>query len=61
MKDMPQSLLHSLKLYDPDFKPYRRNPETLGQKMGAPGHEGLKTSYWRWEKENITGTVSTDP
>jgi 2-oxoglutarate/2-oxoacid ferredoxin oxidoreductase subunit alpha len=46
---------------EPDFKPYRRNPETLVRKWALPGTEGLLHRIGGLEKENITGSVSTDP
>ncbi|MEA5110295.1 2-oxoglutarate oxidoreductase subunit KorA [bioreactor metagenome] len=46
---------------DPDFKPYRRNPETLARKWALPGTEGLRHRVGGLEKEDIFGNVSTDP
>jgi 2-oxoglutarate ferredoxin oxidoreductase subunit alpha len=46
---------------DPDYKPYRRNAETLVRKWALPGTEGLRHRVGGLEKENIVGTVSTDP
>jgi len=62
MKDMP-TITPPLaqRLMTLISKPYRRNPETLARKMGAPGTEGLRHRIGGLEKENITGTVSTDP
>ncbi len=46
---------------DPDYKPYRRNPDTLVRQWAIPGTEGLRHRIGGLEKENIIGTVSTDP
>jgi 2-oxoglutarate ferredoxin oxidoreductase subunit alpha len=49
------------KANDPDYKPYRRDPETLVRQWAIPGTEGLRHRIGGLEKENITGNVSTDP
>lgn len=46
---------------DKEFKPYKRDPETLVRKWALPGTEGLRHRIGGLEKENITGNVSTDP
>ncbi len=46
---------------DPDFKPYRRDAETLARKWAIPGTEGLRHRIGGLEKTNIDGNVSTDP
>jgi 2-oxoglutarate ferredoxin oxidoreductase subunit alpha len=46
---------------DPDFKPYRRDPETLVRKWAIPGTEGLRHRVGGLEKEDVYGNVSTDP
>lgn len=46
---------------DPDFKPYRRNPETLVRGWAIPGTEGLQHRIGGLEKTDIYGAVSTDP
>lgn len=46
---------------DPDYKPYRRDPETFVRKWALPGTEGLRHRVGGLEKENIFGNVSTDP
>lgn len=46
---------------DKDFKPYRRNAETLVRKWALPGTIGLRHRIGGLEKENISGNVSTDP
>lgn len=45
---------------DPDFKPYRRDPETLVRKWAVPGTEGLRHRIGGLEKTNVDGLVSTD-
>lgn len=46
---------------DPDFKPYRRDPETLVRGWAIPGTEGLQHRVGGLEKTDIFGAVSTDP
>jgi 2-oxoglutarate ferredoxin oxidoreductase subunit alpha len=46
---------------EPDYKPYRRDPETLVRKWALPGTEGLRHRIGGLEKENVIGTVTTDP
>ncbi|MDP1621938.1 MAG: 2-oxoacid:acceptor oxidoreductase subunit alpha [Bacteroidales bacterium] len=61
MADMPFIYPPLAEPNDPDFKPYRRNAETLVRKWAIPGTEGLRHRVGGLEKENITGIVSTDP
>jgi len=61
MADMPPINPPIAEANDPDYKPYRRDPETLVRKWAIPGTEGLRHRIGGLEKENITGTVSTDP
>jgi len=46
---------------DKEYKPYLRNAETLVRKWALPGTEGLRHRIGGLEKENIFGTVSTNP
>jgi 2-oxoglutarate ferredoxin oxidoreductase subunit alpha len=61
MADMPEINPPIAEANDPDFKPYRRDPETLVRQWAIPGTEGLRHRIGGLEKENIVGTVSTDP
>ncbi len=61
MADMPPIKPPIAEANDPEFKPYLRNPETLVRQWAIPGTEGLRHRVGGLEKENITGTVSTDP
>jgi len=61
MADMPAINPPIAKANDPDFKPYRRDPVTLVRKWAIPGTEGLRHRIGGLEKEDIIGTVSTDP
>jgi len=49
------------KANDPDYKPYRRDPETLVRQWAIPGTEGLRHRIGGLEKTDIFGLVSTDP
>ena len=46
---------------DPDFKPYRRDPEKLNRFWAIPGTEGLRHRIGGLEKEDGSGNVSHDP
>jgi len=61
VKDLPSITPPIVKPNDPDFKPYRRDAETLARKWALPGTEGLRHRIGGLEKENIIGNVSTDP
>ena len=61
MKDMPKITPPIAEANDPDYKPYRRDPETFVRKWALPGTDGLRHRIGGLEKENIIGTVSTDP
>jgi 2-oxoglutarate ferredoxin oxidoreductase subunit alpha len=61
MADLPKINPPIAKPNDPDYKPYRRNPETFVRQWAIPGTEGLRHRIGGLEKENIIGTVSTDP
>jgi len=61
MASMPPINPPVAKANDPDYKPYRRNPETLVRQWAIPGMDGLRHRIGGLEKENITGSVSTDP
>ena len=61
MADMPAINPPLAKPNDPDFKPYKRDPETLVRQWALPGTEGLRHRIGGLEKEDITGIVSSDP
>jgi 2-oxoglutarate ferredoxin oxidoreductase subunit alpha len=61
MADMPAIHPPLAVANDPDFKPYKRNPETLVRQWAIPGTEGLRHRIGGLEKEDIIGTVSMDP
>jgi 2-oxoglutarate/2-oxoacid ferredoxin oxidoreductase subunit alpha len=46
---------------DPEYKPYRRNPEKLNRYWAIPGTEGLRHRVGGLEKEDVSGNVSHDP
>lgn len=46
---------------NPDYQPYKRNPETLARFWAIPGTPGLEHRIGGLEKEDITGIVSQDP
>lgn len=60
MKDLPVIVPPKAKDNDPEYKPYKRDPETLARLWAVPGQEGLRHRIGGLEKENITGVVTTD-
>lgn len=46
---------------DPDYHPYRRDPETLVREWALPGMEGLRHRVGGLEKMDGEGHLSTDP
>lgn len=61
MADMPEIHPPLAAANDPEFKPYRRNPETLARYWAIPGTEGLRHRIGGLEKEDVVGNLSTDP
>lgn len=61
MSEMPDIKPNLAQPNDPDYKPYRRDSETLARKWALPGTEGLRHRIGGLEKTNIDGNVSTDP
>lgn len=59
--DLPEIHPPLVKANDPDYKPYKRNPERLNRYWAIPGTEGLRHRIGGLEKENIYGNVSHDP
>ncbi|MCK9338458.1 MAG: 2-oxoacid:acceptor oxidoreductase subunit alpha [Bacteroidales bacterium] len=59
--DLPEIHPPLAKPNDPDYKPYRRNPETLVRQWAIPGTEGLRHRIGGLEKSDLDGSVSTDP
>lgn len=60
MADMPEINPPIALPNDPDYKPYRRNPETMARYWALPGTEGLRHRIGGLEKEDGIGNVSTD-
>ncbi|MCL2168130.1 MAG: 2-oxoacid:acceptor oxidoreductase subunit alpha [Lentimicrobiaceae bacterium] len=61
MEDLPPINPPYAKKNDPEFKPYRRDPETLVRQWAIPGTDGLRHRIGGLEKTDIDGLVSTDP
>jgi len=59
--DLPDINPPLVKANDPDFQPYKRDPEKLSRSWAIPGTEGLRHRIGGLEKDNITGNVSHDP
>jgi len=44
-----------------DFKPYRRNPDTLARPWAIPGTPGLEHRIGGIEKQDVTGNINYEP
>ncbi len=60
MHDLPKINVHFATDAE-NFRPYRRNPETLARQWAIPGTPGLEHRIGGIEKQDITGNVSYDP
>jgi 2-oxoglutarate ferredoxin oxidoreductase subunit alpha len=61
MADLPEITPRLVKDNDPDYLPYKRDPEILARSWALPGQEGLRHRVGGLEKEDGPGTVSHDP
>ncbi|MFW5974624.1 MAG: 2-oxoacid:acceptor oxidoreductase subunit alpha, partial [Bacteroidota bacterium] len=61
MKSLPEIKPPIAKENDPDYKPYKRNPDNYVRQWALPGMEGLRHRIGGLEKWDVTGNVSTDP
>jgi 2-oxoglutarate ferredoxin oxidoreductase subunit alpha len=59
--DLPEIIPPVVDANDPDFKPYRRDPEKLNRFWAIPGTDGLRHRIGGLEKEDGSGNVSHDP
>ncbi len=59
--DLPEITPPVVEANDPDYQPYKRDPETLARRWALPGTEGLRHRIGGLEKENGSGNVSHDP
>jgi 2-oxoglutarate/2-oxoacid ferredoxin oxidoreductase subunit alpha len=60
MKDFPEICPPFAKENDPDYLPYRRDPQTFVRQWAIPGMEGLRHRIGGLEKTDGKGEVSTD-
>jgi 2-oxoglutarate ferredoxin oxidoreductase subunit alpha len=60
VKDLPEIHPPIAKADDMDYKPYRRNPETLARQWALPGTKGVLHRIGGLEKTDGAGSVSTD-
>jgi 2-oxoglutarate ferredoxin oxidoreductase subunit alpha len=44
-----------------DFKPYRRNPDTLARPWAIPGTPGLEHRIGGLEKQDVSGNINYEP
>ena len=61
VKDLPEIKPLLVKDNDPDYQPYKRDPETLARSWALPGQPGLRHRIGGLEKADITGVISYDP
>lgn len=61
VESLPSITPPIVKANDLDYKPYKRNPETLSRPWAVPGTEGLRHRIGGLEKEDGSGNVSHDP
>lgn len=59
--NMPEIKPPLVKDNDPDYKPYKRNPERLNRYWAIPGQPGLLHRVGGLEKSDVYGEVSHDP
>jgi len=59
--DLPPIKPPVVKANDPNYKPYKRDPEKLSRSWALPGTKGLRHRIGGLEKEDVTGNVSQDP
>jgi 2-oxoglutarate ferredoxin oxidoreductase subunit alpha len=59
--DLPDINPPIAKANDPDYEPYKRDPEKLNRQWAIAGTPGLRHRLGGLEKEDITGNVSHDP
>ncbi|MDR1172738.1 MAG: 2-oxoacid:acceptor oxidoreductase subunit alpha [Bacteroidales bacterium] len=60
VKDLPEIHPPIARANDTEYKPYRRNPETLARQWALPGTPGLLHRIGGLEKTDGAGNVSTD-
>jgi 2-oxoglutarate ferredoxin oxidoreductase subunit alpha len=58
--DLPEIPVH-FETNPVDFRPYRRNPETLARPWAIPGTPGLEHRIGGLEKQDVTGNINYEP
>ncbi|MFO7879572.1 MAG: 2-oxoacid:acceptor oxidoreductase subunit alpha [Bacteroidales bacterium] len=61
MDDIPAINAPDVEDNDPNYEPYRRDPEKLNRDWAVPGQKGLRHRVGGLEKADVTGEVSHDP
>ncbi len=61
VKDLPDIKAPLVQDNDPEYQPYKRNPETLARSWALPGQPGLRHHIGGLEKADLTGEISYDP
>jgi len=60
LADLPEIPVH-FETNPVDFRPYRRNPETLARPWAIPGTPGLEHRVGGLEKQDVSGNVNYEP
>ena len=60
VEDLPEIPVH-FATYTEDFRPYRRDPETLARPWAIPGTAGLEHRIGGLEKQDVSGNINYEP
>jgi 2-oxoglutarate ferredoxin oxidoreductase subunit alpha len=60
VEDLPEIPVH-FETNPVDFRPYKRNPETLARPWAIPGTPGLEHRIGGLEKQDVTGNINYEP
>jgi 2-oxoglutarate ferredoxin oxidoreductase subunit alpha len=60
VEDLPEIPVH-FETNPVDFRPYRRDPETLSRPWAVPGTPGLEHRVGGLEKQDVTGNINYEP
>jgi len=61
VSDLPEIVPPMVKDNDPEYQPYKRDPDKLSRTWALPGQDGLRHRIGSLEKEDVTGVVSHGP
>jgi 2-oxoglutarate ferredoxin oxidoreductase subunit alpha len=61
VKDLPEIKSRLVEDNDPQYQPFKRDPDSLARSWAFPGQPGLRHRIGGLEKSDITGVISYDP